>query len=191
MGELAVTIRTDTEHANRCTLVQGGPPITVGRNPRVDVAVADQRVSWVHARIWLNEQGAWLRDLGSSNGTTLDGREVKGTVALGVGSVICVAGVLWLEIGLPDEVTESRKEFWFLDDLETGLRHRVEGSLDIEGPPTVTLTRKGDVWWILGAGVAVPVEPGFPFAVCGRQLVLNSTDQEEMATAIGELHPGQ
>ncbi|MCC7537811.1 MAG: sigma 54-interacting transcriptional regulator [Deltaproteobacteria bacterium] len=60
---------------------QGGPTTwepasdrcTIGSNERNDVVLADRTVSRFHAEIRLDERGARIRDLGSTNGTLLDG----------------------------------------------------------------------------------------------------------------------
>lgn len=49
----------------------------VGRDPRSALHVADPRVSSRHARVVWTREGWQLRDLGSTNGTTLDGQRVE------------------------------------------------------------------------------------------------------------------
>lgn len=46
--------------------------ITVGRDPKNDVVIADPRVSYHHAWIGIVDHKAVLRDLGSTNGTFLN-----------------------------------------------------------------------------------------------------------------------
>lgn len=46
--------------------------ITIGRDPKNDVVIADPRVSYHHAWIGIIEHKAILRDLGSTNGTFLN-----------------------------------------------------------------------------------------------------------------------
>jgi S1-C subfamily serine protease len=54
------------------------PPqgIRIGRAPENDVVLADPNVSRQHLVVWSTPRGAFLRDLGSQNGTFLDGRRV-------------------------------------------------------------------------------------------------------------------
>lgn len=63
---------------------------SVGRSPRADLTIEDGRVSWEHARVqWTGER--WeVRDLGSSNGTTVDGRALErgASAPLAEGSVL-------------------------------------------------------------------------------------------------------
>src|ERR1039458_9421679 len=50
--------------------------LVVGRDPDCDVPLQDDRVSWQHARIELSNGLPLLTDLGSSNGTYMDGSRV-------------------------------------------------------------------------------------------------------------------
>jgi len=66
--------------------------LTVGRDPSNTVVVDHARVSGHHAVIELSG-GRWcLRDLGSRNGTTVDGRRVEGWCELGQGSRVQFGG---------------------------------------------------------------------------------------------------
>ncbi|HEY1959602.1 MAG TPA: sigma 54-interacting transcriptional regulator [Polyangiaceae bacterium] len=51
---------------------------TVGSAPSSDIALNDRSVSRIHAEFVPREDGAWVRDLGSKNGTFLDGLLVWG-----------------------------------------------------------------------------------------------------------------
>ncbi len=64
-----------------------GERLTIGSHPSNDVVLDDPTVSRFHCEIKVTPRGAWLSDLGSSNGTTLDGVRV-GTACLRAGSVI-------------------------------------------------------------------------------------------------------
>ncbi|AUX43535.1 hypothetical protein SOCE26_049850 [Sorangium cellulosum] len=71
-----------------------GPRCLVGRHPACDLRFDDLRVSWEHAVLrWIN--GCWeLRDLGSRNGTFVDGRRLKPgeRVALATGEAVGLGG---------------------------------------------------------------------------------------------------
>ena len=45
---------------------------TVGRNPTNDVVIHEASVSSFHAEITVDENGVWVRDLQSTNGTFVD-----------------------------------------------------------------------------------------------------------------------
>ncbi len=52
--------------------------IVIGRDPSCDLPLADERVSWRHLCLELCEGSPRLTDLGSRNGTYLDGRRIDG-----------------------------------------------------------------------------------------------------------------
>lgn len=54
-----------------------GPELTIGRNERCGLVIDDRRVSRLHARIRLEEEGYVLRDLNSKNRTFVNGTEVE------------------------------------------------------------------------------------------------------------------
>jgi len=59
-------------------------PVTIGRDPACDLVLVDPRVSRRHCAIDVTSGGLAFRDLGSANGTTLNGeRREAGTLALG------------------------------------------------------------------------------------------------------------
>jgi hypothetical protein len=65
----------------------------VGRIDGADVTLAYDDVSRRHALIWREGERAYLRDLGSANGTRVDGRKVADAlVELSTGSVVTLAG---------------------------------------------------------------------------------------------------
>jgi len=70
--------------------VELAPRCQIGSHPRSDLRIADPRVSRFHCEVAIEKDGAHLRDLGSRNGTLLDGVEVRDAL-LRPGSLI-VAG---------------------------------------------------------------------------------------------------
>src|SRR5688500_7776984 len=54
-----------------------GERCSVGSNPKNDVVLSDRTVSRFHAEIRIEEAGAKIKDLGSRNGTTVDGVQVQ------------------------------------------------------------------------------------------------------------------
>ena len=45
----------------------------LGSSPDVDIVIRDAMVSRLHAEIELKDDGIWIRDIGSKNGTFVDG----------------------------------------------------------------------------------------------------------------------
>jgi predicted component of type VI protein secretion system len=67
--------------------------LTVGRLGDNDVQLDEGSVSSHHAEIEAGEAGAILRDLGSTNGTFLNGEQVSGETGLSEGDEIYFGGV--------------------------------------------------------------------------------------------------
>jgi hypothetical protein len=63
----------------------------MGRGSDCDLTVADRQVSRHHARIECGREGYFLVDLGSKNGTHLNGERVEGRARLNDGDVIQIA----------------------------------------------------------------------------------------------------
>jgi hypothetical protein len=64
----------------------------VGRSPEADVILTQEAVSRSHALIWRQGGQVWIRDLGSSNGTAVDGLPVGDEASsLQHGSVVTFA----------------------------------------------------------------------------------------------------
>lgn len=56
-----------------------GRRILVGRAPSADLRLDDPLVSRLHARIEMRDDGVYVEDLGSRNGTGVDGASVLGS----------------------------------------------------------------------------------------------------------------
>lgn len=52
--------------------------LTIGRNSECDIHLDDRQISRVHARIYWQNDGYVLEDMGSKNGTHINGQEVQG-----------------------------------------------------------------------------------------------------------------
>jgi pSer/pThr/pTyr-binding forkhead associated (FHA) protein len=73
-----------------------GPVVNIGRGEFNDIALPDASISANHAKLQLKE-GIWvLTDLGSTNGSRVDGEAVRGDVALSPGVQITLGEVLLL-----------------------------------------------------------------------------------------------
>jgi DNA-binding winged helix-turn-helix (wHTH) protein len=86
--------------AAACWLVRGRRRIPleagetiIGRDPGATVCIADKSVSRRHARIVISSVSATLEDLGSKNGTQLQGAKVGAVVPLSDGDKIVVGSV--------------------------------------------------------------------------------------------------
>ncbi len=66
----------------------GSGTITIGRDDSADMVLTDSRVSNRHAQLSLRGETATVTDLGSANGTLVDGAPVTGEVAIRSGAEI-------------------------------------------------------------------------------------------------------
>lgn len=53
-------------------------PLIIGRSPQADISVDSISTSWEHAAVTLEAEGVRVRDVGSTNGTLVDGRLLGG-----------------------------------------------------------------------------------------------------------------
>ncbi len=68
--------------AGRVVPVPAHRALSVGRAPLADITVDSPSTSWSHASLTLEEDGVRVRDLGSTNGTTVDGEKVASRTEL-------------------------------------------------------------------------------------------------------------
>jgi predicted component of type VI protein secretion system len=97
------------------------PVLLVGRDDRCDIAIADRQVSRHHASITLEDDRFVLRDLGSKNGTFINGREVDEPYFLQDGDEIQIAYCCKLTFVGADATAPV-----ILDEQEQGLRMDLE-----------------------------------------------------------------
>ena len=79
---------------NRERRLDGGA--VIGRANGCDIHLDDPFVSRRHARVISSEVGAAIQDLGSANGTHVNGRRSSGVTPLHPGDVVQVGGTIWL-----------------------------------------------------------------------------------------------
>jgi len=92
---------SDFTQAQPVLVGQGGPlngyrwslasHLIIGRTGSCDIAITNQQVSREHARISMSDDGPTLEDLGSKNGTFLNGKPVTDLKFLEDGDVIQIA----------------------------------------------------------------------------------------------------
>ena len=65
-----------------------GDQLSIGRNPDCHITIEDMNVSRHHAELLLTPQGYKIQDLGSKNGTFVNGKQVVGVSPLSPGDEI-------------------------------------------------------------------------------------------------------
>lgn len=71
-----LTVRKGPQEGQAYPLVSS--MVTVGRDPMADIVIADPEVSRQHARFTRTAEGYEIQDLGSTNGTFVDGQRLTG-----------------------------------------------------------------------------------------------------------------
>ena len=72
----------------RGVTVQLSGPVIIGRSPDADLVIADDFVSSMHAKILPDGDGAIAEDLGSTNGTIVNGQPLTRPMRLSAGDTI-------------------------------------------------------------------------------------------------------
>ena len=65
--------------ANQETVRMTGTEMVIGRDPDCDYPLKYPMISWRHARLEKTPNGLVIEDLGSKNGTFVDGQQISGT----------------------------------------------------------------------------------------------------------------
>jgi diguanylate cyclase (GGDEF)-like protein len=80
-----------------------GPRKVIGRGESAHIVVSGAEVSRRHAEVWADADGIWIRDLGSSNGTVVNGRRIE-CAQLCEGDRIEIGASTVLRLSFHDEV---------------------------------------------------------------------------------------
>ncbi len=145
MAEAILIDQTDGDTGRYA--VVGSEPFVLGRTPFADLGHESRLISRRHAEIFLVTAGYVIRDLGSINGTTVNGKRVgSGPVSLVSGDVISLAdgaAELRFELGsqtVKMDQSKSSTEVEFDSELIVDSRTR---EVSISGEPVVpSLSRK-------------------------------------------------
>lgn len=73
--------------------------LTIGRHSECDLEIASPLVSREHAKLYFNSTGAEIEDLNSTNGTFVNGKQLKGRVQLKQGDCVAIASYAFLFTG--------------------------------------------------------------------------------------------
>ncbi|RJQ43924.1 MAG: FHA domain-containing protein [Gaiellales bacterium] len=68
---------------------------TIGRSPGSEIVLPDEYVSQTHARIFSRKQFMFIEDLGSTNGTIVDGRRIEGEHQIKPGQEIVIGDTIF------------------------------------------------------------------------------------------------
>ena len=173
--------------------------ITIGRDIQCDISIIESSVSRRHARLFLKDDQVYIEDLGSTNGTTVDGIAVTEPQLLDIGKVVGIGQNIEFELN-ESVATDQATEVFSKDILQSVLPEtrpsKVFISYSRRNQPFVeklhaSLTKEGLDTWVDWEGIpltadwwaeivdAIEGSDGFVFVItpdslasdiCGREL---------------------
>ena len=129
-------------------------PLTIGRSTDCDIALPDRQVSRFHARIIWRGDAFQIEDLGSKNGTHVNGQEVKTPTVLQDGDELQIAlrfKLAFVDAGATAPLTFDNGNQGLRLDSETR-QVWVNGSL-VDPPLSLHQYRLLEALWDSGGGV--------------------------------------
>jgi len=94
-----------------------GKEIVIGRSDYSSILIPHPSVSRLHATITLRESQSFIQDLGSRNGTYVNGKRIDETpVPIHIGDLIRIGSVDCLVESTVDNARETTDEFFSADD---------------------------------------------------------------------------
>jgi hypothetical protein len=164
-------------------------PLRVGRAPTNDLVVADERISGHHAVFWIEAGAVCVEDVGSRNGTTVNGELIRAPKALNHGDRVSLGGQVEVVVEAPDGIEFSPGPNLCVEVVGSDVRTPIQGERFSVGSGTdddlvipgaevaeavLMLDLQGEV--LLGRGVEEqPLAIGDLFEVGGKQLQLART----------------
>lgn len=127
-------------------------PLVIGRSSKNAIVIADDRSSRRHAEVFYENEAWKVRDLGSRNGTFVDGNPVQSGHSLQTGQVIQVAGVSMSFVESLDSVFPNEPNaVGPLSDALGGnasLQQSISHTQEINSPPTIIDAKQPRAWMV-------------------------------------------
>ncbi len=95
-------------------------PVLIGRAPSNDLVVSDDQVSWHHAAVWMENGQLCVRDMGSRNGTMLNGRRIRGLEVMREGDVVSLGPDT--ELRVREQSHTAERVCLLVEQVEAGVR---------------------------------------------------------------------
>jgi len=153
----------------------GPEPVSVGRSSSNRIVLRDESISGHHALLFREGEEVRIRDLRSTNGTFVDGVQVRGEAPLSPGCLVRFGHQI--EARLSDSAPPLCSSLR-LEQLDGPLAWAVDRAIFVLPDRPKTLIRVGSTeLWLVHDGAEVErIEPGIPFTVDGvRYLIREDT----------------
>lgn len=156
-------------------------PVLIGRAPSNDLVVSDDQVSWHHAAVWLEDGQLCIRDMGSRNGTLVNGERIRGLGRFGPKDIVTLGPSTKLR--LTNSSPSAQLLALLLEEVDSGVRiplrsdrfhigSAADADFRIEGPErAATLLVEPDGEVVLATDdSALSLHRGQEFEIAGRRL---------------------
>lgn len=169
----------------------GERAVTLGRSPASDLVFPSERVSWQHAAIAVENGIPWVRDLGSRNGTFVNGERLAAPRVICDGDVLGISPAVTLRVRVTGTAQPAVPRALVVEDIATGIRYPVRserftigpaGDLRTSGAGATLLVTGPDDLWLGVDGEDAPVAVDEPFVVDGRAYAVRRADVERSPT---------
>lgn len=173
----------------------GEAPLQVGRGPANHLVLSDDTVSWNHAQVWIEGGRAWVRDLGSRNGTFCNGEALASASPLQPGDRIRFGKTVEVVLRAPLGFSTEPIAVQMLEEVATGHRFMLRSNrfhigsgpdahLRIDGarPRAATLMVHEDEVWVGTDEEEFHVALGEEFTVAGRTMRIVEARLEHVPT---------
>lgn len=177
--QLTLLMQSGPQAGQKFTLRMGAQ--FIGRAPNNDVVIADPAVSKQHAQITMQAEGAWLQDLGSANGTFVNGQRITSSVWLKPGDMV--------QIGTSVVLGVQGEGGLMAGSASPGMSGMLVAGLVVSG--LVIVVGLGLLGWLLwrpaasSSGQPTPVMSPLPPATTAPAVIMNFT-VNKTTVALGE-----
>ena len=104
--ELEIILQENNREQSRRSL--GSGEYVIGRDQACEVVIASEAVSRRHARLTVNDSSVFVEDLGSANGTYIDGHRAEGRVPLAPGQKVVLGRVMMQAVWRSETTADTR-----------------------------------------------------------------------------------
>jgi membrane fusion protein (multidrug efflux system) len=170
--------------------IVSGAEYIIGRAPDADVVIDDKRSSAQHAQVFSKGSDFFVRDMGSSNGTLVDGKRTR-EAALVHGTEIVVGGTVITAVKERKELRDEAAiiEGTYLGAAPRGLDAVLAGRGSAAGLRTKGAAAAPEKKSVVGIAIAVAVVLGVVL-VAGAAILVLRTAQGKNEEAAGSAAPG-
>jgi two-component system response regulator AtoC len=179
-----LVVYTGDDEARRSRVIDltDGVEITFGRSRACTVSIDSERVSRQHTRVWRAGDELWAADLGSRNGTRVNGARIEGPTRIGPGDEL-VIGPAVAVVGRSSRLRRARR-LADAEAFEDRLEVEVDRSLRCHRPLTVAMLR------VAGTTIATDAAIDRLLAASRRMDLVADYGGDELALILPEVDAG-